>query len=125
MTTMDLLPTFARLADAAIPSDRVIDGKDIWPTLTGEAATPHEVFFYHKGNTLSAVRSGKWKLHTTKGKPAQLYDLESDIGEKQNVIRSNPEIVQRLNGHLKAFAKDIAENSRSAAFVQNAKPLSK
>ena len=124
MTAMDLLPTFAKLAGAAIPTDRVIDGKDIWPTLIGEAQTPHEAFFYHRGNQLQAVRSGKWKLHTNKGRPTQLYDLESDIGEKKNVIKSNPEVVQRLNGHLKAFAKDIADNSRPAAFVENPKPLS-
>ena len=125
MTTMDLLPTFAKLASAEIPTDRVIDGKDIWPTLTGKAGTPHEAFFYHRGNSLNAVRSGKWKLHTNKGRPTQLYNLESDIGEKNNVIKSNPEVVKRLNGHLKAFAKDIADNSRPAAFVENPKPLSK
>ena len=125
MTTMDLLPTFAKLAGAQIPTDRVIDGKDIWPTLTGKAGTPHEKFFYHRGNTLAAVRSGKWKLHANKGKPSQLYDLESDIGENRNVIKSNPEVVKRLNGYLKAFAKDIAENRRPAAFVENPTPLSK
>lgn len=124
MTAMDLLPTFAKLAGAAIPTDRVIDGKDIWPTLIGEAQTPHEAFFYHRGNQLQAVRSGKWKLHTNKGRPTQLYDLESDIGEKKNVIQSHPEVVRRLNGHLTAFAGDIADNSRPAAFVENPKPLS-
>ena len=61
MTTMDLLPTFAKLAGAEIPTDRVIDGKDIWPVLTGQAGTPHEAFFYHKGNALQAVRSGHWE----------------------------------------------------------------
>lgn len=125
MTTMDLLPTFAKLAGAMIPTDRVIDGKDIWPTLIGEAPTPHEAFFYHGGNQLRAVRSGKWKLHTRNGKPAQLYDLEKDIGEKTNVIDSNPEVVERLVQHLKTFAKDIADNSRPAAFVEHPKPLSK
>ncbi|PHS03963.1 MAG: hypothetical protein COA78_17125 [Blastopirellula sp.] len=125
MTTMDLLPTFAKLAGAKLPADRVIDGKDIWATLIGKAQTPHEAFFYHRGNQLQAVRSGKWKLHTNKGKPTQLYDLENDIGEKKNVIQSNPEVVQRLERYLKAFAKDIAENSRPAAFVKNPKPLSK
>ena len=125
MTTMDLLPTFAKLAGAAIPSDRVIDGKNIWQTLIGDAQTPHEAFFYHRGNTLQAVRSGKWKLHTNKGKATQLYDLESDIGEKKNVIQSNPQVVERLKGYLSAFANDIAENSRPAAFVKNPKPLSK
>ncbi|TWU54321.1 Arylsulfatase [Rubripirellula tenax] len=125
MTTMDLLPTFAKLAGAAIPTDRVIDGKDIWPTLIGDAQTPHKAFFYHGGNKLQAVRSGKWKLHVNKGKPAQLYDLKNDIGEKKNVIESNPEVTQKLSAHLQAFANDIADNSRPAAFVENPKPLSK
>ena len=124
LTAMDLLPTFAKLAGAAIPKDRVIDGKDIWPTLISKAGTPHDAFFYHKSNSLSAVRSGKWKLHTDGGRPTQLYDLETDIGEKQNVIQSNPEVVQRLDRHMKAFAKDIADNSRPAAFAENPKPLS-
>ena len=125
MTTMDLLPAFSKLAGAEIPTDRVIDGKDIWPTLIGEAQTPHQAFFYHRGNQLQAVRSGKWKLHVKNGKPTRLYDLENDIGEKKNVIKSSPEVVQRLKGHLKAFTKDIADNSRPAAFVKIPKPLSK
>ena len=58
MTTMDLLPTFAKLGGSEAPSDRVIDGKDIWQTLIGEAKTPHEAFFYYKSNSLAAVRSG-------------------------------------------------------------------
>lgn len=125
MTAMDLLPTFSKLAGAAIPTDRIIDGKDIWPTLIGEAQTPHEAFFYHSGNQLQAVRSGKWKLHVRNGKPTQLYDLENDIGETKNVIETNPAVVRELERHLKAFVRDIAENSRPAAFVEDPKPLSK
>ena len=125
MTAMDLLPTFARLAGAQVPTDRVIDGRDVWPVLAGKARTPHKSFFYHRGNELAAVRSGDWKLHQNKGKPTALYNLADDIGEKRNVLKANPEVVKRLHGHLRAFAKDIAENNRPAAFVKNAKPLSK
>ena len=125
MTTMDLLPTFANLAGAKIPTDRVIDGKDVWPVLSGEAKTPHEQFFYHRGNELKAVRSGNWKLHTNNDRPSALFNLENDIGEKKNVLKANPKIVQRLHGYLKAFAKDVAENNRPAAFVKNPRPLSK
>ena len=55
MSTLDLLPTFARLAGAEIPGDRIIDGRDVTPLLTGEAGarTPHEAFFhYHLGLSL-------------------------------------------------------------------------
>lgn len=124
MTTMDLLPTFAKLAGAELPEDRIIDGKDIHKTLTGKAKTPHDRFFYHRGNQLAAVRSGKWKLHINKqGKPTQLFDLEKDLNESQNVIKSNSDVVSRLNGYLTEFAKDIKSNSRPAAFVKNPKPL--
>jgi arylsulfatase A len=138
MTTMDLLPTFAKLAGAEMPSDRVIDGKDIWPVLTGNGKSPHEAFFYHSGNTLEAVRSGQWKLHLaaqgkTKGKDKKkgkgaaspmLYNLEQDIGETTDVSKDNPKVVARLCEYIAAFEKDLAENSRPAAFVDNPKPLS-
>jgi len=134
MTTMDLLPTFAKLAGAGIPSDRVIDGKDIWPALSGNGKSPHEAFFYHRGNTLEAVRCGRWKLRVaTQGKgkrgksrqsPGALYDLERDIGETRNVLKENPAVAERLRGYIAAFQKDLAQNSRPAAFVDDPKPLS-
>ena len=51
--------------------------------------------------------------------------LEADIAEKTNLMKSEPEVTQRLMGYLKAFEKEIAENNRPAAFVDNPKPLSK
>ena len=125
MTTMDLLPTFANLAGASVPSDRVIDGVDVWTTLTGESGTPHEKFFYHRGNELQAVRSGKWKLHAKNGEPTQLFDLDNDIGEKTNLIKKYPKVVKRLREYMTDFASDIADNSRPAAFIDNPRPLSK
>lgn len=115
----------AKLAGVDIPTDRVIDGNDVWRTLTGNGGTPHEVFFYHRGKSLTAVRFGKWKHHTKNGKTSQLYDLESDMTEKKNLIESNPAIVTELQKHLKEFAKDVAENNRPAAFVESPKPLTK
>lgn len=124
MTAMDLLPTFGKLAGAKIPDERTIDGQDVWPVLAGEADSPHEMFFYHGGDVLKAVRSGPWKLHWNQGKPTQLYHLESDIGEKTNLLKSEPEVVKRLMDYLKAFEQEIASDIRPAAFVENPKPLS-
>ncbi|QDT00969.1 sulfatase family protein [Adhaeretor mobilis] len=125
MTAMDLLPTFAKLAGAEVPTDRIIDGKNIWPTLAKNADSPHDAFFYYAANTLKAVRSGNWKLHTNKGKPTELYNLEDDIGETNNVLGEHPKVVERLTEYLADFAADIAKNSRPAGFVENPKPLSK
>lgn len=125
ITAMDLLPTFAKLAGTEVPTDRVIDGKDIWPLLMGKESSPHEAFFYHRRDNLEAVRSGPWKLRLKDGRPFALYNLDSDIGEKTNVLKRHPDIATELVKHVLAFEQDIAKHSRPAAFVENAKPLSK
>ncbi|SVB61961.1 uncharacterized protein METZ01_LOCUS214815, partial [marine metagenome] len=63
-TTMDLLPTFARLAGGKAPQDRKIDGHDVRPLILGEpnAQTPYDVFYYYQRDHLQAIRSGPWKL---------------------------------------------------------------
>ncbi|MFT5127918.1 MAG: arylsulfatase A [Rhodothermales bacterium] len=128
LTSMDLLPTYAGLAGTQAPSDRVIDGKDIWPILSGEpgAKSPHKAFFYHRGAMLMAVRSGDWKLHLKAGKsPQALYHLGRDIGEKKNVIKANPKVASRLAKLAIEFRAEITANSRKAAFVDNPVPLRK
>ena len=111
-STIDLLPTFAQLAGAELPADRVIDGKDIWPLMAGKPNTksPHEAFFYYRGNNLEAVRSGRWKLRRTK--QTELYDLEADISEKQNLADKHPDIVKRLAGVMEEFDRELKANAR-------------
>ncbi len=125
LSTMDLLPTFAKLAGAKIPDDRVIDGKDIWPVLVSNAETPHEAFFYHQRRELKAVRSGDWKLHVNGENPVALYNLKDDISESKNVMEENREVVDKLLSYIDDFQNDIKKNNRPAAFVDDPKPLTK
>ena len=60
---MDLFTTSLAAASIDVPNDRVIDGKDIMPLLTGNAKSPHEALFSQGGRGLATVRSGQWKLH--------------------------------------------------------------
>ena len=124
MTTMDLYPTIAHLAGAQVPTDRIIDGKDIWPVLNADEPSPHRAFFYHRNDNLMAVRSGKWKLHLADEKPSALYNLQADIGETTNVITAHPDVVHRLHQFMIDFTTDIATHQRPAGFVANARPLS-
>ena len=122
-STMDLLPTVAKLIGGRLSDDRPIDGKDILPLITGEAGavSPHEVFYCYYGGELRAVRDRRWKLHfphtyrTLAGKPPgkdghsvpyehpriglELFDLQNDIGETTNVADQHPEIVARLEAY--------------------------
>jgi arylsulfatase A len=122
--TIDLLPTFARLAGGKVPGDRVIDGRDIWPLMAGRPGekSPHEAYFYYRGNNLEAVRAGKWKLRRVK-KKIELYDLEADIGEKNNLADKHPEIVKRLSGLMEEFDRKLKANARPAGKSVNSNKL--
>lgn len=127
-TTMDILPTFARLAGSQPPTDRKIDGHDIWPLVEGEvnAKTPYDHFLYYFGNELHGVRSGRWKLRTRNHLrnvniyqydapkdvflPPALYDLALDPGEQKSVLKNHPKVMARLNGYLDAARKDMGDS---------------
>jgi len=141
-TAMDLLPTFAKLAGTRPPSDRIIDGKDIWPLLFGKKGTksPHKAFYYYYMAQLQAVRSGKWKLHlplaakwrsyrgATYKSPARLYDLQADVGETTNVAKDHPHVVRRLLALAERVREDLGDvghkgkHQRPAGLLTNPKP---
>jgi arylsulfatase A-like enzyme len=130
---MDLYPTVAQLIGAQVPTDRVIDGKDIWPLMAGEdgAQSPHEAFWCYYGRELRAVRDRRWKLvlpHTFRsldgqpggrdGKPATykqlktglaLYDLKNDVGETTDVALEHLEIVARLKAEGERARKALGD----------------
>jgi len=134
--TIDMLPTIARLAGVKVPTDRIIDGKDIWPLMSGRegATSPHEGYYYYRGARLEAVRQGKWKLRlggqrTVKktqtgpdgkkkrvnvkvAQPAQLYDLVADIGETTDVAAAHGDVVARLTDLARKFDKDLKADAR-------------
>ncbi|MHC4573244.1 MAG: sulfatase-like hydrolase/transferase [Planctomycetota bacterium] len=115
-TTMDFLPTFAKLAGARVPADRTIDGKDIWALMTDpKAKTPYKEFFYYFERQLGAVRSGNWKLVLERKRgsrriAAGLYNLGEDIGEQNDVSAQHPEIVRRLTALADKIREDIGDS---------------
>lgn len=99
------MPTFAALAGFSIPDDRVIDGVDQTELLFGKSVDGKRDNFLFLDN---AVREGKWKYlraqHKIPGyaadrkreKVEELYDLEADLGEKNNLAAKYPDKMAEL-----------------------------
>jgi arylsulfatase A len=131
--SMDLLPTLAKLAGTSAPTDRIIDGKDIWPLMSGQegAKAPHDAYFYYNNYELQAIRSGPWKLHMPHkyvhpdpaghdglaGKyvsltiGSSLFNLTDDIGELHDVAAEHPDVVQRLTALAENCRKDLGDSA--------------
>ena len=122
VSEMDVLPTVVCLAGGQVPTDRKIDGLDIWPILSGQSKdSPHEAICYFLAGSLRAVRSGSWKLaiadqkkRIEKGGEAaasvqslRLYNLDRDIGETTDVAAQNPDVVKRMQALIAEMDADL------------------
>jgi arylsulfatase A-like enzyme len=130
-STMDLLPTFAKLAGGQVPADRVIDGRDITALFDGADGShvENKPYYFYRKTRLEAVRLGKWKLHVVRpedqawakystaedaaaiAKP-MLYDVKADMGESNNVAAQHPEVVAELMTYIEKVRSDIGDFDR-------------
>ena len=145
-TAMDLMPTVVKLAGGEVPTDRVIDGHDIWPILSGrpEAKSPYEAFHYYFLGQLQAVRSGKWKLYLPLEEKwdrrrwsnrvcdpgeLKLIDLNADLDEEKNLAGEHPDVVERLTGYAERAREELGDigrtgtGQRPAGHYPNPRPL--
>ncbi|PQO44062.1 sulfatase [Blastopirellula marina] len=145
-STMDLLPTFAKLAGANLP-ENAIDGADIGPILFADSdaaddpASPWDEkgFAFYYMDQLQAVRAGRWKLYlpldpqdakrippaaSKQGAPA-LYDVRSDLHEDHEVAAKNPEAVAQLTKLANQIRNQVAAERRPAGKEENPQALVK
>ena len=122
---LDFLPTFAQLAGVPVPTDRVIDGRSLWPLLAGETdRSPHDYFHFMGGSAPGAVnyrgiRDARWKLVVEVSKEGriagkELYDLGEDVSEKFDRIKNFPEIAERLQIAAQQFYDELSTHIRPA-----------
>ncbi len=99
----DVLPTIAELADITPPANT--DGLSFMPTLLGRARQqknhPYLYWEFHERGGKQAVRQGKWKavrlqVRKNPNAPIELYDLENDIQEDNNIAAQHPELVSKM-----------------------------
>ena len=133
-STIDVLPTMAKLIGAELPRDRIIDGRDIWPLMTNQpgATTSHEFYPIYWAGSLEAVigGGGRWKLHlghpyqtpeppggdakpgkyATQQVGVELFDLEADVGETKDVATEHPDVVKQLQDFAERTREDLGDN---------------
>ncbi len=121
---VDLYPTLCEMAGIPLPQDQPLDGVSLVPYLKGE--TPeleNRSLFWHfpaylqaysvfdeqpdplfRSRPCSVVRRGKWKLHYFfEDQRVELYDLENDLGEQENLASTYPQMVGQLMDELKSW----------------------
>ena len=93
----DVNATALAAAGVPMPADKPLDGVNLVPYLTGEVkGTPHNSLFWRSGARKHAARLDHWKLvQEAEGKP-ELYNLQNDIGETQNLAVNRPEVLKDI-----------------------------
>jgi arylsulfatase len=131
-STMDVLPTVAKLCGAALPP-KPLDGIDIWPMLSGsKSSIEREALLYFDNVYLQCARLGNYKLHIARynsqvyspppaaGRinlplPApELYDLANDPDESYDIAPERPEIVKDIQARISRLMEGFPENIRQA-----------
>ncbi|MDU0356304.1 hypothetical protein RS130_22600 [Paraglaciecola aquimarina] len=107
VSTLDLLPTFFAAAGGDTQILKNIDGVDLLPYLNGtEAGRPHELLYWKK-DARAAIRMGDWKLIRFPDRPAELYNITSDIQELDNMAAQEPELVRSMFKTLFAWESTL------------------
>ena len=141
---MDLLPTFAGLANAPLPK-LALDGINIWPLMTGTQPVDRQALLYFDSWNLQCARVGQWKLHVARynsfpwvetpvegrvnlplAKP-ELYNIESDPAESYECGDAHPEIVKSIQDEIQtallSFPAQV-QTAWAATRARQAQPFS-
>ena len=109
--TMDLTATFAVVAGAAPPPGHELDGVNLLPLLTGEIDhLPERTFCWRiarNNRRMRAIRRGNWKYIDDGGTMDLLFDLSSDVGERNNLVYERQAIVADLKQRLVDWEAEV------------------
>jgi arylsulfatase A-like enzyme len=127
ITSVDFLPTFAKLAGAELPASQPVDGADLSPLFRGEPIAERSIFWHFplylagagldialpggktyswRGFPSTSLRRGPWKMiHFHEDDAVALYNLEDDPGEQSDLASELPEKAAELRAELAAWQK--------------------
>ena len=134
----DYLATIADIVGAQLPDDAGVDSYSLLPALKGEAydGSLRGAVIHHSVTGHFAIRDGKWKLNMLRGSggmgpqavtepkagepPYELYNIEVDPGETNNVYTAHPEIVEKLKNRItEIISKGRSTPGKQQEFVKS------
>lgn len=96
VSTLDLLPTFVSIAGGTLDDKKHLDGVNLIPYLAkNNRDTPHETLYWKK-ESRAAIRHKEYKLIRFPDRPAELYNIEKDISEVNDLASEQPDTVKEL-----------------------------
>lgn len=123
VVTSDIYPTITELLNIKIPDQiKPLDGISILPLLDGKMKErPQPIGFWHPDGEgvfgdLSAWNDNRYKLHKFPGDKYELYDLTTDISEKNDIAAQNPEIVNRMKAEMEAWRDSVKRSNTGADY---------
>jgi arylsulfatase A-like enzyme len=118
--TMDLTATILGAADAQIPADARLEGINLLPILEGRSPIVERTLFFRVPRQ-RAVRMGDWKLLADSagggtgpgaGGPWLLFNLREDIGERNDLARTRPDLVRQMRTRLDEWEADVNREAK-------------
>ncbi|WP_298866860.1 sulfatase [uncultured Gimesia sp.] len=110
--SIDLMPTILDLAHATLPSNHQLDGISLLSLLVKQQKLkPRLIYWDYNGR--SAVRQGPWKLVLNQNRQSavELFHIQNDISESQNLARMQPQRVQEMQAAFTAWKKDVTQTA--------------
>jgi arylsulfatase A-like enzyme len=123
LETIDLLPTLLSLLGVAVPADRPVQGKNLLPLVQRASAGGREFSFssatvseerhadrgyrLDSSRYIHSIRSSRWKLILYPARQQdyfELYDLEADAAERENVANQYPRVRNEYHVRLRSWA---------------------
>jgi arylsulfatase A-like enzyme len=113
VSLMDVFPTSVAAAHGTLPTDRIYDGVNLLPYLSGaNPGQPHDELMWRR-LPLYSIRKGDWKLWESNdpkyGTYKLLFNLKTDLDESTNVADKYPAKVKELEADIARWSKDLQD----------------